>query len=53
MLLKDFKDPKEIIREALRNSWDAGASEVSIKFLLIHDSQPAESDPISLDTELA
>ena len=31
-IAKDFKDPKEIIREALSNSWDAGASEVSIKF---------------------
>lgn len=33
-IAKDFKDPKEIIREALSNSWDAGASEVSIKFSL-------------------
>lgn len=31
-IAKDFKDPKEIIREALSNSWDAGASKVSIKF---------------------
>lgn len=29
---KDFKDPKEIIREALSNSWDAGSSHVAIKF---------------------
>ena len=34
-IAKDFKDPKEIIREALSNSWDAGASEVSIKFDLV------------------
>lgn len=31
-IAKDFKDPKEIIREALSNSWDAGASKVSLKF---------------------
>lgn len=31
-IAKDFKDPREIIREALSNSWDAGATEVSIKF---------------------
>lgn len=29
---KDFKDPKEIIREALSNSWDARSSHVAIKF---------------------
>ena len=33
-IAKDFKDPKEIIREALSNSWDAGASLVQIKFNL-------------------
>jgi hypothetical protein len=31
-IAKDFKDSKEIIREALSNSWDAGASRVSIRF---------------------
>lgn len=31
-IAKDFKDPKEIIREALSNSWDAGSSQVAIKF---------------------
>lgn len=31
-IAKDFKDPKEIIREALSNSWDAGASNVTLKF---------------------
>ena len=31
-IAKDFKDPKEIIREALSNSWDAGASYVELKF---------------------
>ncbi len=31
-IAKDFKDPKEIIREALSNSWDAGASLVHMKF---------------------
>lgn len=31
-IAKDFKDPKEIIREALSNSWDAGASKASLKF---------------------
>lgn len=31
-IAKDFKDPKEIIREAISNSWDAGASKISIKF---------------------
>lgn len=34
-IAKDFKDPKEIIREALSNSWDAGASKVTLKFSLI------------------
>jgi len=33
-IAKDFKDPKEIIREALSNSWDAGASKVNLKFYL-------------------
>src|SRR6266568_8760945 len=33
-IAKDFKDPKEIIREALSNSWDAGATKFSIKFYL-------------------
>lgn len=33
-IAKDFKDPKEIIREALSNSWDAGASKTSLKFNL-------------------
>ena len=31
-IAKDFKDPKEIIREALSNSWDASAKEVTINF---------------------
>ena len=35
-IAKDFKDPKEIIREALSNSWDAGASLVQLKFDLTH-----------------
>jgi hypothetical protein len=34
-IAKDFKDPKEIIREALSNCWDAGATEVSILFDLV------------------
>lgn len=34
-IAKDFKDPKEIIREALSNSWDAGASKVTLKLDLI------------------
>ena len=34
-IAKDFKDPKEIIREALSNSWDAGASRVQMKFDLV------------------
>lgn len=33
-IAKDFKDSREIIREALSNSWDAGASHVSMKFNL-------------------
>lgn len=33
-IAKDFKDPKEIIREALSNSWDAGASKATLKFSL-------------------
>ena len=31
-IAKDFKDPKEIIREALSNSWDAKASFFQMKF---------------------
>lgn len=31
-IAKDFKDSKELIREALSNSWDANSSEVSIDF---------------------
>ena len=31
-IAKDFKDPKEIIREALSNSWDARATMVKMKF---------------------
>ena len=34
-IAKDFKDPKELIREALSNSWDAGASEVTLRFDLV------------------
>jgi hypothetical protein len=34
-IAKDFKDPREIIREALSNSWDAGASKVTLKFDLV------------------
>lgn len=34
-IAKDFKDPKEIIREALSNSWDAHAQNVSLKFDLV------------------
>lgn len=31
-IAKDFKDPREIIREALSNSWDAKATEASLAF---------------------
>ena len=31
-IAKDFRDAREIIREALSNSWDAGAGLVKIKF---------------------
>ena len=31
-IAKDFKDPKEILREAISNSWDANATEVSLRF---------------------
>ncbi len=34
-IAKNFRDSKEIIREALSNSWDAGASKVALKFDLI------------------
>jgi len=34
-IAKNFRDSKEIIREALSNSWDAGASRVTLKFDLI------------------
>ena len=37
-IAKDFKNPNEIIREALSNSWDAGSSKVSIKFDLVRMS---------------
>ena len=30
-IAKDFKDPQEIMREALSNSWDAGAAKVNSK----------------------
>lgn len=33
-IAKDFKEAQEIIREALSNSWDAGASKATIKFSL-------------------
>ncbi len=33
-IAKDFKDSKEIIREALSNSWDANADKVDISFTL-------------------
>lgn len=33
-IAKDFREPKEIIREALSNSWDANATEVSFEFML-------------------
>ena len=33
-IAKDFKEPREIIREALSNSWDAGAKQVTLKFNL-------------------
>lgn len=35
-IAKDFKDPKEILREALSNSWDAGARTVSVTFSLTY-----------------
>lgn len=34
-IAKDFKDPRELIREALSNSWDANATEVSLLFDLV------------------
>ena len=34
-IAKDFKDPREILREALSNSWDAGASKATLKFTLV------------------
>jgi len=34
-IAKNFRDSKEIIREALSNSWDAGASKVTLKFDLV------------------
>jgi nitrogen fixation/metabolism regulation signal transduction histidine kinase len=34
-IAKDFKDPREILREAISNSWDANAKKVSLKFDLI------------------
>ncbi len=34
-IAKDFKDPKEIIREALSNSWDARAEKVLLRFDLV------------------
>lgn len=45
-IAKDFKDPKEIIREALSNSWDAGASKAILKFDLtrIHWDHPQKKD---------
>jgi hypothetical protein len=37
-IAKDFKDPKEILREALSNSWDAKASRAILKFDLVRIS---------------
>lgn len=34
-IAKDFKDQREILREALSNSWDALASKASIRFSLV------------------
>ncbi|MCC5613393.1 ATP-binding protein [Nostoc sp. CHAB 5834] len=34
-IAKDFKDPREIIREALSNSWDANATSASLLFDLV------------------
>ena len=34
-IAKNFKDPKEIIREALSNSWDAGASKATLRLDLV------------------
>jgi len=34
-IAKDFKDARRIIREDLSNSWDAGATKVSIRFGLV------------------
>jgi|GEM_PF-6327734 len=34
-IAKNFRDSKEIIREGLSNSWDAGASKVTLKFDLV------------------
>ncbi len=34
-IAKNFRDSKEIIREALSNSWDAGASKVTLRFDLV------------------
>ena len=31
-IAKNFKDPRELIREALSNSWDANATKVAIRF---------------------
>ena len=33
-IAKDFKDPREIIREALSNSWDARATKCILRFNL-------------------
>ena len=34
-IAKNFRDSKEIIREALSNSWDAGASKATLRFDLV------------------
>lgn len=31
-IAKDFKDPRELLREAISNSWDANATRVALKF---------------------
>jgi hypothetical protein len=34
-IAKDFKDPKEILREAISNSWDAKAESIALRFDLM------------------
>ena len=48
-IAENFRNPKEILREAISNSWDANANEVSLNFRL---SRVPGTSAKSIDVEL-